>query len=115
MIRMIMLFLCVLILSGCASDRELLEVEETGENLIYLISPDFEIRRISSDKLLEIEAGVTYDQIIRTLGSTKDIGSGLHLAAYIVDDDYELIISYSDPDVICEKSGEDMLLEIKND
>lgn len=106
--------LCVIIISACTVNEDLSEVEEASDDSMQLTSPDFEVRHITSEKLIEIEAGSTYEQVIRTLGSTKDIGSGLYVAAYQVDDVYDLLISYADLEDICKKSGEEMLEELSN-
>jgi len=50
-----------------------------------------------------------YREIITRLGATRDLGSGLHVALYIVDDKENLYLSIVDPDLACTKSGTELL------
>ena len=65
--------------------------------------------RITSDQIRAIKAGTTFRDIISALGSTKDIGSGLHVLQYAVDGDKILYLSFAREDDPSPLSGEDML------
>jgi hypothetical protein len=65
--------------------------------------------KITSDQIRAIKAGTTFRDIISALGSTKDIGSGLHVLQYAVDGDKILYLSFAREDDPSPLSGEDML------
>lgn len=65
--------------------------------------------KITSDQIRAIKAGTTFRDIISALGSTKDIGSGLHVLQYAVDGDKILYLSFAREDDPSPKSGEDLL------
>lgn len=74
--------------------------------------------KITSSQIKKIEAGMTYKKIIKTLGNTKDVGSGVHVLQYAVDGDKILYISFADENDICNMSGEEMsetLVDAKQD
>ena len=53
--------------------------------------------------------GMTYRQIITRLGATRDVGSGLHVATYVVNDKENLYFSLVDPGEVCAKTGIELL------
>ncbi|MEG0772817.1 hypothetical protein [Clostridium sp.] len=65
--------------------------------------------KVTSSEVKSITPGITYKEIIQLLGPTKDIGSGLHVLQYVVDDNKLLYINFADENDICEKSGDDFL------
>lgn len=64
---------------------------------------------ITSDMIRAIKADTCYGDIIKALGMTKDIGSGLHVLIYAVDGDKALRLSFSDEAEICEFSGKELI------
>lgn len=65
--------------------------------------------KVTSAEVKSITSGMSYREIIQLLGPTKDIGSGLHVLQYVVDDNNLLYINFADENDICEKSGDDFL------
>lgn len=65
--------------------------------------------KISSAQVRAIEAGMSYEEIVSILGSTKDIGSGLYVLQYVVDGDKVLNLSFANLLDTCPKSGEELL------
>ena len=74
-----------------------------------LVSIYNDVAEVSREDVLKIESGMTYRQIITALGPTQDVGSGLHVAAYLVDGKDNLLISYTELDGVSERSGEELL------
>lgn len=68
--------------------------------------------KITSDQIRAIKAGTSYRDIIASFGSTKDIGSGLHVLQYAVDGDKILYLSFAHEDDLLPRSGEDMLADL---
>lgn len=64
---------------------------------------------ITSEQIKSIKSELTYKEIIKFLGDTKDVGSGLHVLQYSVDGDKILYLSFADENDICTKSGEELL------
>ena len=74
-----------------------------------LLSPYNAIGHVRARDVESITRGMTYRQIITRLGATQDMGSGLHVAVYVVDDKENLYFSIGDPDLVCTKSGTELL------
>jgi hypothetical protein len=74
---------------------------------------DNPVGHVSTRDVESITKGMTYREIIERLGPTKDIGSGLHIAAYIVDDSKTLYLSFPSPDDTCPKSGNELLQSVQ--
>lgn len=74
-----------------------------------LLSFDNAVGQVRASDVESIPKGMTYGKIIVRLGTTKDVGSGLHVAQYVVDDKENLYISFADPDEACAKSGKELL------
>jgi hypothetical protein len=55
-----------------------------------------------------------YIEIIKKLGSTKDVGSGLFVALYIVDEKVSLTISFANINDKCTLNGDQLLEKAKN-
>lgn len=68
---------------------------------------------VSTNDVRRITKGMTYEDIILLLGSTRDIGSGLHVAHYIVDDTKSLYLSFGSPKDICPKDGAELLQSLE--
>jgi hypothetical protein len=87
------------------SGRELLN----GMTFAELLRYDNPIAHVHASDVESITKGMTYGQIITRLGATQDVGSGLHVAVYVVDDKKKLYFSLVDPDDVCTKSGAQLL------
>jgi hypothetical protein len=79
-----------------------------------LVSPNNDIRNITSQQLKKIKKGMTYKEIIIELGSTKQDGFGIYIATYFVDNKYSLSISFGDINDKCDKSGEELYEQMLN-
>ena len=86
-------------LAGCAPSAD------TSE----LVNIENEVAGIFSTEVAKIEANMTYEQIFTALGPTQDVGSGQHVAAYIVDYENYLLISFENLSDKCPLSGEQLL------
>jgi hypothetical protein len=74
-----------------------------------LLSYDNAIAHVRRSDVESIQAGTTYRKILTRLGATRDTGSGLHIAQYVVDEKQNLYIGFADPDEACAKSGMELL------
>jgi hypothetical protein len=74
-----------------------------------LLSPYNAVGHVRASDLESIPNRMTYRKMIARLGITKDVGSGLYVAQYVVDDKENLYISFADPDEACAKSGTELL------
>lgn len=90
--------------------------KETAKESSYyeLLSPSNEVRNVSSKTVKEIKSNMTYEEIIKKLGMTKDIGSGLFLAQYVVDNKLNLIISFGNFNDKCSLDGDQLLKAAKS-
>ena len=70
---------------------------------------DNPIRYVTSGDVRGITKGMTYGAIVTRLGPTRDIGSGLHVAHYIVDRAKSLYLSFAGFEDICPKDGAELL------
>lgn len=66
------------------------------------------VNSVTKEKILQLDTGLTYEEILKKLGPTKDIGSGLHVAVYLVDEGGTFYLSFSDYDKIVEMDGKAM-------
>ncbi|HAX71888.1 MAG TPA: hypothetical protein DCY20_00030 [Firmicutes bacterium] len=64
--------------------------------------------KISMEQLLEVKAGMTYEEVVKLLGATRDIGSGRHVLQYVVDDNKILYLGFGDYKEKCLRSGADL-------
>ncbi|MFA4932262.1 MAG: DUF3221 domain-containing protein [Caldisericia bacterium] len=78
-------------------------------SLEELLSYDHAVGHVRASDVESIPKGMTYREIITRLGTTRDVGSGLHIALYIVDDKRNLHISFADADESCSRSGAELL------
>ncbi len=60
-----------------------------------------------------ITKGMTYADIITRLGPTHDVGSGLHVAHYIVDETKSLYLSFGSLEDVCPKGGAELLQSLE--
>jgi len=74
-----------------------------------LFSPYNAVGYVRAHDVESIPQGMMYTEIITRLGATRDVGSGLHIAQYILDDKENLYISFADPDLACGNSGTELL------
>lgn len=68
-----------------------------------------EIKDISSEDIRKLEANMTYEQAVKILGETKDIGSGRYILYYRVDGIYSFKLNYGNNQELLGKSGEELL------
>jgi hypothetical protein len=100
-VAVLILIVVAVSLTACKG-REPVSFEE-------LLSPYNAIGHVRARDVESITRGMTYRQIITRLGATQDMGSGLHVAVYVVDDKENLYFSIGDPDLVCTKSGAELL------
>jgi len=100
-VAVLILIVVVVSLTACKG-REPVSFEE-------LLSPYNAVGHVRARDVESISKGTTYREIITRLGATRDLGSGLHVALYIVDDKENLYLSIVDPDLACTKSGTELL------
>jgi hypothetical protein len=74
-----------------------------------LFSPYNAVGHVRAHDVESIPQGMTYREIITRLGATRDTGSGLHIAQYVVDEKQSLYIGFADADEACTKSGTELL------
>jgi len=95
----------VVMLAGCHTPVKL-NMEDT-------LRWDNPIRYTTSDDVRGITTGMTYAAIIARLGPTRDVGSGLHVALYIVDRKKSLYLSFAGPEQICSRDGAELLQSLE--
>lgn len=78
-----------------------------------LVSIENDIRVIPTSLLNKVEYDMTFRQVITLLGPTKDVGSGMHVAIYGLQEGKTLKLSYADLDDTCPYNGEDLLKKSK--
>ncbi|HZL82352.1 MAG TPA: hypothetical protein VFB98_02565 [Candidatus Deferrimicrobium sp.] len=100
-VAVLILIVVAVSLTACKG-REPVSFEE-------LLSPYNAIGHVRARDVESIPKGTTYREIITRLGATQDLGSGLHVAVYVVDDKENLYFSIGDPDLACTKSGTELL------
>ncbi|MBZ9635154.1 hypothetical protein [Clostridium sp. FP1] len=93
---------------------EITKKPSTESSYYELLSSHNKIRNIPSKTLKEIKSNMAYEEIIKKLGMTKDIGSGLFVAEYIVDDKLILSISFGNLNDKCLLDGDELLKEAKS-
>ncbi len=74
-----------------------------------VLSPYNAVGHVSTRDVEGIDRGTVYRQIIAKLGATRDVGSGLHVARYVVDGRMNLYVSFASPDDVCTMSGSELL------
>ena len=92
--------IALLLLAGCGA------AQISDEELVSIYN---DVAKVSREDVLKIESVMTYRQVITALGPTQDVGSGLYVAAYLVDGKDNLLISYTELDDVNERSGEELL------
>lgn len=95
--------IAMLLLTGCGAPQI------SDEELVSIYN---DVVEVSREDVLKIESGMTYRQLFTALGPTQDVGSGLHVATYLVDGKDNLLISYTDLDGLSERTGEEMLASL---
>ncbi|MFZ2413668.1 MAG: hypothetical protein WAW16_05555 [Candidatus Cryosericum sp.] len=91
----------VIMLAGCNATRK--------ANMEEALRWDNPVGYVTTNDVRRITKGMTYADIITWLGPTRDIGSGLHVAHYIVDDAKSLYLSFGNPEDICPKDGVELV------
>lgn len=100
-----LILISLLLLSACAPSPTPLSIEELNQ----AISPSNTPGAISKDVLLKITPEMTYGEIITLLGPSADIGSGLHVVMYTVDEQYRFFLSFSDFTTIANLKGSEQV------
>ncbi|HWQ21486.1 MAG TPA: hypothetical protein VN478_02015 [Clostridia bacterium] len=95
----------VIMLAGCNTTRK--------ANMEESLRWDNPVGYVTSNDVKQVTKGMTYADIITQLGPTRDIGSGLHVAHYIVDDTKSLYLSFGNPEDICPKDGVGLLQSLE--
>jgi hypothetical protein len=100
------------VLSAKANDLGIENVPQNAKEIYQSIVDYYGLvstGKVTSNQVKSIAVGMTYKEIIKLLGPTKDVGSGLHVLQYVVDDNKLLYINFADENDISQKSGEDFL------
>jgi len=68
---------------------------------------------VTTGDIDSITKGMPYADIITRLGPTHDIGSGQHVAHYIVDETKSLYLSFGSLEDVCRKDGAELLQSLE--
>ena len=74
-----------------------------------LINASNDIGRVKKASVKEIKKGMTFEEIINKLGKTRDVGSGLHVAVFALEDGAPIYFSYGDIKEINKLSGDQII------
>jgi len=69
--------------------------------------------KVTSEQIQKLTPEMTYKDIILRLGETKDIGSGIYILVYEVDENYLLKISLKGDDAQLGATGKSLLKTIE--
>ena len=95
----------VITLTGCRATSKF--------NMEDALRWDNPIGYVTRGDISDITKGMTYAAIIERLGPTRDVGSGLHVALYIVDRTKSLYLSFAGLEQICSKDGAELLQSLE--
>lgn len=95
----------VVMLAGCRTDGKV--------NMEEALRWDNPIRYVTSGDVRGITKGMTYAAIVARLGPTRDVGSGLHVALYIVDRAKSLYLSFAGAEQVCSRDGAELLQSLE--
>jgi hypothetical protein len=100
-------------LTGCikgGADEVALRQKYETENLINASN---DIGKVKKATVKEIKKGATFEEIIKLLGKTRDVGSGLHVAVYALEDGAPIYFSYGDIKDTNKLSGAQIILNAR--
>ncbi|NEW04888.1 hypothetical protein GK047_02495 [Paenibacillus sp. SYP-B3998] len=92
------------VLIGCSNNSS--QSNDTIENNNEILGVTNEIRKITSSQLTHIKRDMTYKEIIKALGNTRDIGSGISIFRYEYENGEFLDIKVIDHDLDAKISEE---------
>ncbi len=84
-------------------------IDNLLKNKEIILSP----KKITSEQVKELKPTMTYKDVKRVLGDTQDVGSGIYILNYIVDNEYTLSIPFTSENSQLGVYGEDLLKAIK--
>lgn len=100
-------------LTGCikggADEVALRQKYETEK----LINASNDIGKVKEAAVKEIKKGMTFEEIIKKLGKTRDVGSGLHVAVYALEDGAPIYFSYGDLKETNKLSGDQIIINAR--
>ncbi|MBO4872967.1 MAG: hypothetical protein J5496_06095 [Lachnospiraceae bacterium] len=99
-------------LLGRAIGRELTDIDSIGLETVtgvFFAAPT----KVTSDQIKELTPTMTGEDILKFLGDTVNVGSGIYIYIYEVDRQYLLSISFTDGDVPLFVKGTDLLKTLK--
>ncbi|MGV8979765.1 hypothetical protein [Clostridium sp.] len=100
-------------LTGCikgGADEVALRQKYETENLINVSN---NIGKVKESTVKEIKVGMTFEEIIKKLGKSKDIGSGLYVAVYALEDGAPIYFSYGDIKETTKLSGNEIIMNAR--
>lgn len=106
----------LLIISGCENRYEPhgIEISNTESKTAKLpeLYVEGEPAKITYEQVKGIKRDMTYGQVVEMLGATKDIGSGVYVLEYQLEDGKSFVFSVVRWDDPIGKTGEDLLAEM---
>ncbi|QYR23566.1 hypothetical protein KZ483_12085 [Paenibacillus sp. sptzw28] len=91
-VLLLVFVICVTVLNGCTNNDSQIEgvaVKDefsvnrvNNENKIEILGLTNEIRKVTATQLRQITKNMTYQEVIKELGNSKDIGSGRYIFRY---------------------------------
>ncbi|MBZ9688514.1 hypothetical protein G9F72_019480 [Clostridium estertheticum] len=100
-------------LTGCikgGADEVALRQKHETENLINASN---DIGKVKEATVKEIKKGMTFEEIIKQLGKTRDVGSGLYVAVYALEDGAPIYFSYGDIKETNKLSGDEIIVNAR--
>jgi hypothetical protein len=100
-----------------ANEMGIMDISQNAEEIYDSIVEYYGMvytAKITSAQIRAIKAGTSYKNIIKLLGITKDIGSGVHVLQYAVDGDKILYLSFGDENDICSQSGDELIKTLED-
>lgn len=94
---------CVLLIA-CASPAKPM----TDEQFFAATNLSNPTGTLQKSTLLKVTPQMTYAEILTLLGPTRDVGSGLHVLIYTIEDQSRLLISFADFRVAANLKGQDL-------
>lgn len=114
-IKVLLIAITFIGLTGCikGGDDEVAmrqKYEKEKYEIENLINASNDIGKVKKATVKELKEGMTFEEIIKQLGKTRDVGSGLHVAVYTLEDGAPIYFSYGDIKETNKLSGDQIIL-----